>query len=123
MIWGYAGPWFGEFTGGDDSLMAKLRWLVEDDLKATHVFLPHVAQMPDAERDEVVGEQAYASADLGTGCDSVVGPRPAFAARDGVGDPWGEPDGTGSCPQSCGDAKQVSEALFIPVHRRPPLLA
>ena len=53
MIWGYAGPWFGEFTGGDDSLMVQLRWLVANNLSSTHVFLPHLAQMPEAEREEV----------------------------------------------------------------------
>ena len=53
MIWGYAGPWFGEFTDGDDSLTAKLRWLVANCLESTHVFLPHLAQMPEPERDEL----------------------------------------------------------------------
>ncbi len=52
MIWGYAGPWFGEFTGGDDSMLAKLKWLVANDLQTTHVFLPDLAAMSDGERDE-----------------------------------------------------------------------
>ena len=53
MIWGYAGPWFGEFTDGDDSMMAKLKWLVANGLRTTHVFLPHVEAMSDEERGEL----------------------------------------------------------------------
>lgn len=53
MIWGYAGPWFGEFTHGDESLMAKLRWLVANGLRATHVSLPRVAEMSLAERADL----------------------------------------------------------------------
>lgn len=50
MIWGYAGPWFHEFTAGDGSLMAKLRWLLANGLRATHVSLSAVAQMSEADR-------------------------------------------------------------------------
>jgi sugar phosphate isomerase/epimerase len=53
MLWGYAGPWFGEFLQGDDSVMARLRWLVEHGLQATHVGLGEVERMTDAERGEL----------------------------------------------------------------------
>jgi sugar phosphate isomerase/epimerase len=53
MIWGYAGPWFGEFTHGDESLMAKLRWLVANGLRATHVSLSRVGEMSPAERADL----------------------------------------------------------------------
>jgi sugar phosphate isomerase/epimerase len=39
MIWGYAGPWFGEFLGGDDTLLGRLKWLAAQGLRAAHVSL------------------------------------------------------------------------------------
>lgn len=52
MIWGYASPWFRQFLNrGDGRLMAKLAFLVEHDLRATHISLREVEKMAEAERD------------------------------------------------------------------------
>lgn len=54
MIWGYATPWFAEFLDPDeDPLMARLKFLIEHDLRATHVSLREVEQMTDDERERL----------------------------------------------------------------------
>ncbi|MBM3475121.1 MAG: TIM barrel protein [Armatimonadetes bacterium] len=50
MLWGYAGPWFGEFLQGDDSLMGRLKWLVANGLQAAHVGLNEIERLTDDER-------------------------------------------------------------------------
>jgi sugar phosphate isomerase/epimerase len=55
MLWGYAGPWFGEFLQGDDTLMGRLKWLVANGLQAAHVSLGEVERMTDAERAALGG--------------------------------------------------------------------
>jgi len=55
MLWGYAGPWFGEFLQGDDTITGRLRWLVKHGLQAAHVSLSEISRMTDAER-AVLGE-------------------------------------------------------------------
>lgn len=50
MLWGYAGPWFGEFLRGDDTLWGRLRWVVANGLRAIHVSFPEVRRMSDSEQ-------------------------------------------------------------------------
>ena len=46
MIWGYALPWFQQFVDPDDEpVMARLKFLVRHDLRATHVGLRELEAM------------------------------------------------------------------------------
>ncbi len=54
MIWGYGVPWFGTFlTRDEDPLYAKLKFLLEFDLKCTGVGLDEVAKMGDSDRERL----------------------------------------------------------------------
>jgi sugar phosphate isomerase/epimerase len=54
MLWGYALVWMSKFLQRDpDTLMAKLKFLVDYDLKTTGVSVAEIAKLDDAKREEV----------------------------------------------------------------------